>query len=84
MLFRHLRYFLQPVPLPVELVQPFGISAGFAMVAALLALWARRILVARMRYISDPFDYLMLALILAIGLSGLAHEIRRADRHRRG
>ena len=31
-LFRHLRYFIQPVWLPVQLAQPFGIYAGFAMV----------------------------------------------------
>lgn len=71
-LFRHLRYFQQPVWLPVALVQPFGIFAGFAMVAALSALWARRILIPRIRYISEFSDHLMLALLIAIGLSGLS------------
>ena len=33
-LLRHLRYFLQPVPALVVLVQPLGALAGFAMVAA--------------------------------------------------
>jgi [DsrC]-trisulfide reductase subunit M len=70
-LLRHLRYFLQPVPLIVALVQPFGAYFGMAMVAALAALFARRIVVDRVRYISGPSDYLMLGLILAIGLSGL-------------
>jgi nitrate reductase gamma subunit len=69
---RHLRYFQEPVWLPVVLVQPFGTDAGFAMVAALGGLWARRWLVDRVRYISTPSDHLMLALLLAIGLSGLA------------
>jgi nitrate reductase gamma subunit len=32
---RHLRYFQEPVWLPVVLVQPFGTYAGFAMVAGL-------------------------------------------------
>jgi nitrate reductase gamma subunit len=32
---RHLRYFIDPVWLPVELVQPFGIYGGMAMVAGL-------------------------------------------------
>jgi nitrate reductase gamma subunit len=68
---RHLRYFLQPVPLPIVLVQPFGVIAGFTMVAGLLALWARRFLVERIRYISRPSDHLILALLVAIGLSGL-------------
>ena len=71
-LFRHLRYFIQPVWLPVQLAQPFGIYAGFAMVAALLALWARRVSIARVRYISDAFDHLILLLLILIGGSGLA------------
>ncbi len=71
-LMRHLRYFLQPVPQIVVLIQPFGVLAGFAMVAGLAALWALRFLVPRIRYISGPSDHLMLALLLAIGASGLA------------
>ena len=71
-LLRHLRYFQQPVWLPVVWVQPFGTYAGFAMVAGLGGLWARRFLVDRVRYISTPSDHLMLALLLAIGLTGLA------------
>jgi nitrate reductase gamma subunit len=79
-LVRHLRYFLQPVPFFVELIQPIGILAAFAMVAGLLALLARRIVVERIRYISGPSDYLMLALILAIGLSGLGMKyLARTD-----
>ncbi len=70
-LLRHLRYFVQPVPFLIVLVQPFGVIAGFTMVAGLLALWARRIVVERIRYISRPSDHLMLALLVAIGLSGL-------------
>lgn len=68
---RHLRYFLDPVPLPIQLIQPFGIYAGFAMVAGLVGLWARRFLVDRVRYISAPSDHLMLALLILIGCSGL-------------
>ncbi len=68
---RHLRYFQEPVWLPVVLVQPFGTYAGFAMVAALSGLWARRWLVDRVRYISTPSDHLMLVLLLAIGITGL-------------
>ena len=69
---RHLRYFQDPVWLPVVLVQPFGTYAGFVMVLALAGLWARRWLVDRVRYISTPSDHLMLVLLLAIGLTGLA------------
>ncbi|NLH83563.1 MAG: nitrate reductase [Phyllobacteriaceae bacterium] len=70
-LLRHLRYFVQPVPLPIVWVQPFGILAGFAMVAGLAGLWARRVVVERIRYITGPSDHLMLALLVGIGVSGL-------------
>jgi len=70
-LLRHLRYFQQPVWTPIVWVQAFGIYAGFALVAGLAGLWARRWLVDRVRYISTPSDHLHLALLLAIGLTGL-------------
>lgn len=70
-LLRHLRYFQHPVWDVIVLVQPFGVYAGFAMLAGLLGLWARRFLVERVRYISAPSDHLMLALLVAIGASGL-------------
>jgi nitrate reductase gamma subunit len=70
-LLRHLRYFQQPVWTPVLWVQFIGTYAGFALVAGLAGLWARRFLVDRVRYISTPSDHLHLALLLAIGLSGL-------------
>ena len=68
---RHLRYFTEPVWFWVVWAQPFGIYAGFAMVAGLGGLWARRFLVDRVRYISTPSDHLMLMLIISIGLTGL-------------
>lgn len=70
-ILRHVRYFQQPVAALIAFVQPFGTYAGFAMVAGLLGLWARRLWVDRVRYISTPSDHLHLALLLAIGLSGL-------------
>jgi nitrate reductase gamma subunit len=70
-LLRHLRYFIDPVWLPIQLVQPFGIYGGIAMVVGLVGLWGRRFLVDRVRYISSPSDYLILALLILIGLSGL-------------
>lgn len=77
---RHLRYFTEPVWSWVALMQPLGLYAGFAMVAGLLGLWARRILVPRIRYISAPSDHLMLALIVGIGVSGLAMKyVARTD-----
>jgi len=69
---RHLRYFMDPVWLPIELVQPFGIYGGIAMVVGLAGLWARRVLVDRVKFITSPSDHLILALLVLIGLSGLA------------
>jgi nitrate reductase gamma subunit len=71
-LVRHLRYFIEPVWGWVAFAQPFGMYAGFALVAGLAGLWARRFLVERVRYISTWSDHLMLALLLGIGVSGLA------------
>lgn len=70
-LVRHLRYFTEPVWTPVAIAQPFGVYAGFALLAGLAGLWARRFLVERVRYISTYSDHLMLALLAMIGLSGL-------------
>lgn len=74
-LFRHLRYFITPdfiAPLwdLITIAQPFGKYAALAMLLGLAGLLARRILVERIRYISNPSDYLMLVLLLVIGGSG--------------
>lgn len=71
-LIRHLRYFQEPIWTIVALAQPFGMYAAFGMVIGLSGLWARRFLVDRVRYISTLSDHLMLALLLAIALSGLS------------
>jgi len=68
----HLRYFTEPVWAPVALIQGAVPYAGLAMVAGLAGLWARRFLVDRVRYISAPSDHLMLALLVAIGATGVA------------
>jgi len=70
-LVRHLRYFIEPVWGWVAFAQPFGVYAGFALVAGLAGLWARRFLVERIRYISTWSDHLMLALLAGIALTGL-------------
>ncbi len=70
-LLRHLRYFTEPVWTWVTWLQSAGLYAGFALVIGLAGLWVRRIAVDRVRYISSPSDHLMLALLLAIGGSGL-------------
>lgn len=71
-LFAHLRYFTEPMWAPVLWVQGISRYAGYAMVVGLAGLWARRFLVDRIRYISAPSDHLMLALLIAIAVTGLA------------
>lgn len=73
-LLRHFRYFTDttsPFWIWVNWVQPFGIYAGFALLAGLTGLFVRRLVVPRVRYISSPSDYLMLLLLLLIGISGM-------------
>ena len=70
-LLRHLRYFTDPVWGWVEFIQPFGMYAGILMLLGLCGLWARRLFVERIRYISTPSDHLMLVLFIGIAASGL-------------
>lgn len=68
---RHLRYFTEPVWSWVAFIQPFGMYAGITMLLGLSGLWARRLFVERIRYISTPSDHLMLLLLIGIAASGL-------------
>lgn len=68
---RHFRYFTDTPWFWVDMIQPFGIYAGFAMAGGLLGLMARRILVDRVRYITSPSDHLMLLMLIGIAASGL-------------
>lgn len=83
--FRHLRYVISPDSIlwplvDLEVVQSFGKYAGFAMLFGLAGLFGRRIFVDRVRYISSPSDYLMLALIMSIAGSGLfMHYVSHTD-----
>lgn len=70
-LARHIRYFQEQPWFWVNIIQPFGKYAAFTMVIGLLGLLARRFVVARVRYISAPSDYLMLIMLIFIGISGL-------------
>jgi len=71
-LLGHLRYFIEPVWGWVALAQRIGVYAGLAMLVGLAGLWLRRLVVDRVRYISAPSDHLLLALLAAIALTGLA------------
>lgn len=70
-LLGHVRYFIAPVWGWVAMAQQVGVYAGSLMLVGLAGLWLRRIVIDRVRYISAPSDHLMLALLAAIGATGL-------------
>jgi len=78
---RHLRFFLEPIPGCVLLLQDldgfFQVGApvlyvtDVVIVAALLYLLGRRLLAAQIRYISLSADYFALFLLLGLAASGI-------------
>ncbi len=80
-ILRHLRFFTEPVPLPLQLMEhvdgffqfftPAVYLSGVILVVAALYLLARRITNPTLRYISLAADYFPLLLILGIGISGI-------------
>lgn len=80
-LLRHLRLFLQPVPVLVSVLSrldgafqvgtPAVHLSDVVILGALVYLTARRFRNAQVRYISLPIDYLALFLLLGIVISGL-------------
>ncbi len=81
-LVRHLRFFAQPVPGFVDLLQnvdgffelglPRLFITDLIIVAALTYLFLRRVVVPQLRYISLPSDYFPLFLLLGLVLSGIS------------
>ncbi|MEW5886976.1 MAG: respiratory nitrate reductase subunit gamma [Pseudomonadota bacterium] len=74
-LFHHVRFTLEEFWSPIGLIPLYNNYASVAMLLGLFGLWARRFLVDRVRYISTPSDHLMLALLVAIGLTGLGMNL---------
>jgi nitrate reductase gamma subunit len=80
-LFRHLRFFLEPVPGCVLIAQeldgffqigtPVLYITDLVILAALAFLFLRRITVIQIRYISLLADYFALFLLLGLALSGI-------------
>lgn len=66
----HVRFVFPELPLALLPFIQFSGWALLAMMSGLIVLLLRRVLVDRVRYISSPSDYLHLALLMAIGLSG--------------
>ena len=80
-LLRHARFFLDPLPVPFEILekidtfvqigQPTISLSSFVLLAAVLYLFIRRLYIANVRYISLASDYFPLFLIIGIVLSGI-------------
>lgn len=76
---RHLRYFLEPVPVWVWGLQLPGLIAGYVLPLSLVYILAVRFLSEREKY-SSPANILLLALILAIsGIGVLMHAFFTPD-----
>lgn len=67
----HLRFFVDPVWGWVNAISPYSKYGGIVLFASLAGLLLRRIVVARVRYISVPSDYLMLMMLMCLAGSGL-------------
>jgi len=80
-LVRHLRFFIQQVPLPIRMIEGFDsflqIGAPLLYISdavillAVTYLLVRRFFIPQVRYISLPADYFPLFLILGIAASGV-------------
>jgi len=80
-LIRHFRFFLEPVPAWVGLLEgldsffqvglPLIYITDLVLVAALTFLFIRRVVIPQVRYISLPADYFPIFLILSIAVSGI-------------
>jgi len=67
----HLRFFVSPDSMLLEIAAHGMTVAGWLTLWGLLGVLARRVLVDRVRYVSAPSDFLMLGLLLALVASGL-------------
>ncbi|MBF0450003.1 MAG: sulfate reduction electron transfer complex DsrMKJOP subunit DsrM [Candidatus Magnetomorum sp.] len=80
-LVRHLRFFTEPVPFAIQMLEemdsilqvglPVIFLSGFALLAAATYLFVRRVVIPQVRYISLPADYFPLFLIMAIAATGM-------------
>jgi nitrate reductase gamma subunit len=80
-LLRHLRFFLEPVPSVVVILQrvdsifqnllPILYISDLIIVIALAYLFLRRVITPQVKYISLPSDYFVLLMIAGIALSGV-------------
>ena len=88
--FRHFRFFVEPVPRVVEMVQgldgffkvgvPVIYATSVLLIVSLAYLLLRRLADAKVKYISLPTDYFALYLLLGIAISGfLMRHLEKVD-----
>jgi nitrate reductase gamma subunit len=80
-LIRHLRFFLEPVPFFIQILEkvdgflqiglPGVMISGVVLLAAVIFLLLRRILISQVNYISLAADFFPLFLIIGIAVSGI-------------
>ena len=80
-LVRHLRFFLEPVPFCLQILEkvdgflqiglPGVLISGVVLLAAAMFLLLRRILISQVRYFSLAADFFPLFLIIGIAVSGI-------------
>lgn len=80
-LVRHLRFFIEKVPVPVRMIEgldsfmqvgaPLLYISDAVILLAVSYLFLRRVFIPQMRYLSLPADYFPLFLILGIAASGV-------------
>lgn len=80
-LIRHMRFFLEPVPSCLKVVEtldaffqvglPGVLASGVVLLAAVVYLFARRVVIPQVKYISLIADYFPLFLIMGIAGTGL-------------
>ncbi|MEE4272773.1 MAG: sulfate reduction electron transfer complex DsrMKJOP subunit DsrM [Thermoanaerobaculales bacterium] len=87
---RHFRFFVEPVPQFVELIEwadgffqvgvPVIFATSVVLIVSLLYLLARRFFDPKVKYISLPTDYFALYLLLGIAVSGfLMRHLEKVD-----
>jgi nitrate reductase gamma subunit len=83
-LFRHLRYFIQPAwvgPLwnLVVLEQPFGLYGGLALPAGAACWWLRQIVLKQRHVIRGWADHAVMGVLVALPLVGYANTLEHTD-----
>jgi len=80
-LVRHLRFFIEKVPVPIRMIEgldsflqigaPLFYISDAVILLGVTYLFVRRVFIPQMRYISLPADYFPLFLIFGIAVSGI-------------